>query len=119
MRFLKVIFATILCILAIVFIIENETTLSQTLTLKFDLYVHNFETAAVPLWVLILFCFFLGAFTTALYGIYEILIQRQIIRRQRQNLEILGQELKRATGVSAEPTAPAPPEATVSPAREE
>jgi uncharacterized integral membrane protein len=117
MRFLKVIFATILCILAIVFIIENQTTLSQTITLKFDIYLHNFETAAVPLWVIVLFSFFLGVFTAALYGIYEILVQRQTIRRQRQNLEILGQELKKASAtaeLAATPTA----EATVPPREE-
>jgi uncharacterized integral membrane protein len=117
MRFLKVIFATVLCILAIVFIIENETTLSQTITLKFDIYLHNFESAAVPLWVIILFCFFLGVFTAALYGIYEILIQRQTIRRQRQNLEILGQELKKASATADLAATPAA-KATVPPREE-
>ena len=54
------------------------------------------ETPAVPLWVMVLFCFFLGVFTTALYGIYEVLVQRQTIRQLKRNLEILAQELKSA-----------------------
>ena len=50
---------------------------------------------------MILFCFFLGVFTASLYGIYEIIMQRQTIRQLRHNLEILAQELKQA-GAAAE-----------------
>ena len=46
---------------------------------------------------MVLFCFFLGVFTTALYGIYEVLVQRQTIRQLKRNLEILAQELKSAS----------------------
>ena len=55
----------------------------------------------MPLWVLVLFCFFLGAFTASLYGIYEVIVQRQTIRQLKHNLEILASELKQA-GVAAE-----------------
>ena len=96
MRFLKVIISTIIILLAIVFIIENLEMLKTAVTLKLDLYLINMESPAIPLWVMILFCFFLGAFTASLYGIYEVIVQRQAIRQLRRNLEIMTQELKQA-----------------------
>jgi uncharacterized integral membrane protein len=96
MRFFKVIFASLLVILGIVFIIENRATLEHALQLRFDIYVAKFQSPQIPVWVLILFTFFLGVFTAALYGLYELIRQRQTIRQLRHNLEILAQELKRA-----------------------
>ena len=107
MRFLKVIFTTIIILLAIVFIVENlETTLKLPVTLKLDLYVVNLQSPTMHLWVLVLFCFFLGAFTAALYGIYEVIVQRQTIRQLKHNLEILASELKQA-GAEASAASPA------------
>ena len=107
MRFLKVIISTIIILLAIVFIIENLEMLRQTMTLKLDLYLVNLKSPAMPLWVMILFCFFLGAFTASLYGIYEVLVQRQTIRQLKHNLEILALELKQA-GITPETSSDAP-----------
>ena len=113
MRFLKVIITTIIIILAIVFIVENLEMLRQAVTLKLDLYVAQWKTPNMPLWVMVLFCFFLGAFTASLYGIYEVIIQRQTIRRLKHNLEILAQELKQA-GAAAEASAASPGSKTIS-----
>ena len=113
MRFLKVIVSVIIVLLALVFIIENLETLKHAVTLKLDLYLVNLQSPPVPIWVLILFCFFVGAFTAALYGIYEVVVQRQTIRQLQHNLEILAQELKHA-GAAAEASAAAPGR-TVSP----
>jgi|UniRef100_A0A7V6DP83 uncharacterized integral membrane protein len=96
MRFVKVIFGSLLGIFAVVFILENRTVLEHAVQLRFDIYVLSLQTANIPLWVLILFTFFLGVFTASLYGIYELLKQRQTIRHLRHNVEILGEELKRA-----------------------
>ncbi len=101
MRFIKIIFASLLGILALIFIIQNKAALEQPLQLHFDLYFRDFQSAAVPLWLVMLFAFFLGVFTASLYGIYQLIVQRQTIRRLKHNLEILGQELKRA-GAPAE-----------------
>jgi uncharacterized integral membrane protein len=106
MRFLKVIISTIIILLGIVFIIENLENLKHPVTLGLDLYVVTLQSPAIHLWVLILFCFFLGAFTASLYGIYEVIVQRQTIRRLKHNLEILALELKQA-GISAETSAAA------------
>jgi uncharacterized integral membrane protein len=112
MRFIKIIFASLLGILAIILIIQNKPMMEQAVQLKLDLYIRSFQSAAIPLWILVLFAFFLGVFTASLYGIYELLVQRQTIRRLKHNLEILGQELKRA-GATAELSAtssePPPP----------
>ena len=96
MRFLKVIFSTIIVLLGVVFIIENLEVLKQPVTLRLDLYLAHLESPAVHLWVLVLFFFFLGVFTASLYGIYEVIVQRQTIRQLKHNLEILAQELKQA-----------------------
>jgi len=96
MRFVKVIFSSLLAIFAIVFILENRAVLEHAVQLRFDIYVVNLQTSHIPLWVLILFTFFLGVFTASLYGIYELLKQRQTIRQLKHNVEILGEELKRA-----------------------
>jgi uncharacterized integral membrane protein len=107
MRFLKVIVSTIIIILAIVFIVENLEMLRHTVSLRLNLYLGQWKTPDMPLWVLVLFCFFLGAFTASLYGIYEVIVQRQTIRQLKQNLEILAQELKHA-GLAAEAEAATP-----------
>lgn len=107
MRFLKVIFGSLLAIFAIVFILENRAVLEHAIQLKFDIYLVNLQTSNIPLWVLILFTFFLGVFTASLYGIYELLKQRQTIRQLKHNVEILGEELKRAGVTVRQEEAPA------------
>ena len=85
MRFVKVIFSTVIVLLGIVFIIENLEVLQHTVRLKLDLYLATFQSPDVYLWVLVLFSFFLGVLTTALYGVYDNYQQRQTIRQLRHN----------------------------------
>lgn len=96
MRYAKVMLALILVLFGIVFILENRVVLEHSVQLRFDIYVMNLQTAHIPLWVLILFTFFLGAFTAFLYFIVDFVRQRQTVRQLKHNLEILGQELKQA-----------------------
>jgi uncharacterized integral membrane protein len=109
MRFLRIIISTIIIILAIVFIIENLEMLKHTVTLRLDLHLVQLKSPDMPLWVMVLFCFFLGAFTASLYGIYEVIVQRQTIRQLKHNLEILAQELKLAGAAAAASAASAEP----------
>ena len=108
MRFVKVIISTVIILLGIVFIIENLEVLKLPVSLRLDLYVVTFQSPDVYLWVLVLFAFFLGVLTTALYGIYEHYMQRQTIRQLRHNLDILAKELKQASA-TVEASAAAPP----------
>jgi uncharacterized integral membrane protein len=107
MRFVKVIISTVIILLGVVFIIENLEALKLPVSLRLDLYVATFQSPDVYLWVLVLFAFFLGVLTTALYGIYEHYTQRQTIRQLRHNLEILARELKQASA-TAQASAAAP-----------
>jgi uncharacterized integral membrane protein len=107
MRFIRLIIFTLIIIIGIVFIVENLEVLTNTVQLKLDLYVALAQTPGIPLWVLVLFSFFLGVFLAALYGLYDLIRQRQTNRKLRHNLEILSQELKRA-GTSAEAAAASP-----------
>jgi ABC-type enterochelin transport system permease subunit len=102
MRFVKVVISTAIVLLGIAFIIENLEMLKTAVKIKLDLYVVYLESPDIHLWVIILFCVFLGVFTASLYGVYEILMQRKTIRQLRHNLEILAQELKQA-GAAAPP----------------
>ncbi|MFZ5453562.1 MAG: lipopolysaccharide assembly protein LapA domain-containing protein [Thermodesulfobacteriota bacterium] len=101
MRFFKIIFSSLLVILGIVFIIQNRTVMEHSVQLKLNLYFHALQSAAIPLWILILFVFFLGVFTASLYGLYELFKQRQTIRTLKHNLEIVSLELKRASAAAA------------------
>ena len=100
MRFVKVIFSTVIVLLGVVFIIENLEVLKQAVRLKLDLYFITFQSPDVYLWVLVLFTFFLGVITTALYGLYDHYQQRQLIRQLRHNLEILAKELKQVSATA-------------------
>ena len=100
MRFVKVIFSTVIVLLGIVFIIENLEVLKQPVSLILNLYVVNFRSPDVYLWVLVLFAFFLGVITTALYGVYDNYLQRQTIRQLRHNQELMARELKQASATA-------------------
>ncbi len=100
MRFIKIIISTLIILLGIVFIIENLDMLKHAVRIKLDLYFFTLQSPDISLWVIILFCFFLGVFTTSLYGIYELVKSRQTIRQLRHNLEILARELKQATATA-------------------
>ena len=115
MRFFKIIFSSLLAILGIVFIIQNRTVMEHSVQLKLNLYFHTLQSAAIPLWILILFVFFLGVFTASLYGLYELFKQRTTIRTLKHNLEIVSQELKRATANNATEISAREPEIIQSP----
>jgi uncharacterized integral membrane protein len=100
MRFIKIIISTLIILLGIVFIIENLDMLKHSVRIHLDFYFFTFQSPDVHLWVIILFCFFLGVFTTSLYGIYELIMSRQTIRQLRHNLEILARELKQASATA-------------------
>ena len=116
MRFVKIIISTVIVLLGIVFIIENLEMLKHAVRLRLDLYVITFQSPDVHLWVLILFTFFLGVFTTSLYGLFELYRQRQTIRQLRHNLEILAKELKQASATAQ--VSVAAPEAQIVPPSE-
>ena len=109
MRFVKVIFSSVIVLLGIVFIIENLEVLKHAERLTLDLYFITLQSPEVHLWVLVLFAFFLGVITTALYGVYDHYQQRQTIRQLRHNLDMLARELKQgsdkaqASSVALEP----------------
>jgi uncharacterized integral membrane protein len=115
MRFVKIIISTVIVLLGIVFIIENLDMLKHSVRITMDLYFFTLQSPEVHLWIIILFCFFLGVFTTSLYGIYELVKSRQTIRQLRHNLEILARELKQASA-TAEISVAAPESRVVPPA---
>jgi len=100
MRFVKVIISTVIVLLGIVFIIENLDMLKQPVSLELNLYFVSLQSPKMHLWIIVLFSFFLGVFTTCLYGIYEHYQQRQTIRQLRHNLELLAKELKQASATA-------------------
>jgi uncharacterized integral membrane protein len=114
MRFIKIIVSTLIVILGIVFIIENLEMLEHSVQIRLDLHFVTLQTPHMHLWVLVLFAFFLGVFTTSLYGLYELYQNRQTIRQLRHNLDIMARELKKA-GVANEVTVATPEPQAASP----
>jgi uncharacterized integral membrane protein len=110
MRFFKLILASVLLLLGVMFVFHNLEVLNQKLQFKFDTYIHTFQSGHVSLWVLILFFFFLGLLTATLYLVYEVLKLRRENRHLRHNLEILASELQAFRPQEAAP-APEPPPA--------
>jgi uncharacterized integral membrane protein len=107
MRFIKIIFSTIIVLLGVIFIVENLEMLKRPVHVDLDLYFFNLHSPDISIWVIILFCFFLGVFTASLYGVYELYKNRQTIRQLRQNLDILAKELKQASA-TGQPSVQAP-----------
>jgi uncharacterized membrane protein len=101
MRYVKVFIVVFLALLAVIFVIENIDILKHPVQLNLDLYVVNLEAAPMPLWVLIVLSFGLGAVLILIYFLYDHIRQRQNIRQLQQNIEILSEELKR-TSVTVE-----------------
>ena len=95
MRYVKVFIVVFLALLAIIFVIENIDILKHPVKLSLNLYVVNLESAPIPLWVLIILSFGLGAVLILIYFLYDHIKQRQIIRQLQQNIEILSEDLKR------------------------
>jgi uncharacterized integral membrane protein len=110
MRFVKVIFSSVIVLLGIVFIIENLEVLKHAERLTLDLYFITLQSPDVYLWVLVLFAFFLGVLTTALYGLYEHYVQRQTVRQLRHNLDILAKELKQVSATAQASAAASEPQ---------
>jgi uncharacterized integral membrane protein len=104
MRYVKGIFGFMLVLLTIVLIVGNRVALEHAVALKFDIYFFKKESGPVPLWLMILFSFFLGAFTSFVYLVYGYIKQRRTIRHLRQSLENMESELKRA-GIIVEASA--------------
>jgi hypothetical protein len=96
MNYLKAFIIGLLGLVAFVFTIENIEVLRQTVQLRLDLYVVNFASTPLELWVLITLSFTLGAVLVLIYFFYDHIKHRQLIRQLRQNIEIMAMELKRA-----------------------
>ncbi len=101
MRYVKVFIVVFLALLGVIFVIENIDVLKYPVQLSLNLYVVNLESAPIPLWVLIVLSFGLGAVLILIYFLYDHIRQRQNIRQLQQNIEILSEELKR-TSVTVE-----------------
>ncbi len=112
MRYFKAFIIGLLALISLVFVIENLEALSAPVQFKLKLYLANLETASLPLWVLTILSFALGAVLVLIYLVFDHIKQRQIIRQLRQNIEIMNVELKRASMAAEEGAAgnAAPPE---------
>ncbi|OPX19703.1 MAG: hypothetical protein BZ151_07915 [Desulfobacca sp. 4484_104] len=94
MRHFKIIFVTLLFIVAIVFIKQNLATLEYEVKLQFNVYFYTFQSLPIPLWLLLLFTGFIGALTVSLFLLFEWIRHRQTIRQLKQNLATVTSELK-------------------------
>lgn len=71
MKHIKAIVSIVLMLLAVILIVENLEQLSNTLTLRVDLYFWESKTTPMPFYLVIIVVFLLGVLMASFYGIYE------------------------------------------------
>ena len=71
MKHIKAIVSIVLMLLAVILIAENLEQLSNTLTLRVDLYFWEAKTLPMPFYLVIIVVFLLGVLIASFYGIYE------------------------------------------------
>jgi len=93
MKYLRTVVYTALFLIAVTFIIQNYPDFSKEVTIKLNLYVTSFETAAIQAWVLFLIAFFIGIVIASVVGFFERQHLRREIRASKREIGHLKQEL--------------------------
>jgi putative membrane protein len=93
MKYIRTVVYTALFLIAVTFIIQNYPDFSKELTIKLNLYVASFETAAIQAWVLFLIAFFVGIVLASIVGFVERQHLKREIRAGRKEISRLKEEL--------------------------
>jgi lipopolysaccharide assembly protein A len=93
MKYLRIVVYTALVLIAVTFIIQNYPDFSRELIIRLNLYVVNFETAGIQVWVLFLLAFFVGIFLASLLGFVDRLHLKREISSGKREIYRLKEEL--------------------------
>ncbi len=107
MRYFKVIVFSVLVALAVIFMFQNFTALTQPLELKLDLGVWEFGPREFPSYVLLLLAFFVGLVVAIAVGLVERIRLRSQLSSTRKELERVRSELEGLRKLAVEEQVPA------------
>lgn len=93
MRYVKVIFLILLFFFSMLFFIQNTELITTTISLKLNILGKIFETNPIPIYLIALVAFVLGAILTLIYLIADKLKLNKQIRDYRQKITELEKEL--------------------------
>ncbi len=93
MGYIKVIILSAVVALAIIFMIQNITPLTNPLHIRLNLLFVNWESTPYPTYLVILLAFFVGLFAASLVGISERWRLRRQVKAQIKKTEELRGEL--------------------------
>lgn len=93
MRYIKVLIIVFLFFFCMIFFVQNTEILSTTIKLNFHLFGLNFTSSPIPVYVFILVAFVVGAIVSMLYFILEKIRHMQEIKRYKERLKNLEEEV--------------------------
>jgi len=71
MRYIKVLILAVAFVISMVFFVQNTPIFSQTLQLQLEVLDYRWTSVAMPIYLVILLSFFLGAILSTLYFFVE------------------------------------------------
>lgn len=93
MRYIKVLALVLFFIFSMIFFVQNTEVLSTSLQLKYNLFKWSWVSLPLPYYVLLLFAFGIGAILSMFYFIFEKIRQNRELRKYRNKLKDLEQEV--------------------------
>ncbi|MDQ7032642.1 MAG: LapA family protein [Desulfonauticus sp.] len=93
MRYVKIIFFVILFFFSILFFIQNNELITSSISLKLEFLGFAISSPAIPLYLLVLSSFVLGAFVTVLYLLSDRIKIGSQLKEARKKIKELEKEL--------------------------
>jgi uncharacterized integral membrane protein len=93
MKALKAPFITIIGAILLIFVIQNIDTLNQTIDLRLDLYIFDFDSGVIPIYLIIIISYLIGMIVAASYGFYQRIQLKGENRRLKRTLKEREEEL--------------------------
>jgi uncharacterized membrane protein YciS (DUF1049 family) len=93
MRFIKVLVIILLFFVALLFFAQNTEQLSQTVVLKFNLYLATWKTLPLPFYFLILLGFLVGAVVCLIYFLVDKVRMTKDLKHWKGKAQRLEQEV--------------------------
>ncbi len=93
MRFVKILLFVAIFFLAMLFFVQNNEVLSQTLSLRLKVFGAEFISKEIPFYLLVLLGFVAGALITVVYFFVEKLRTSKKIKQYRSKVADLEKEL--------------------------
>lgn len=110
MIYIKALIVAACVALAIIFMVQNNTELSEPLRIRLNLYFTQFESTPFATYLVVMLSFFVGLFVASVLGLADRFRMRGVIRRLKKDVTGLQKELTslRNLPITSEPMATDP-----------